>query len=136
MAQQTHNTQETTGWVGWIYFAETLMMLAGIFQFIVGLVAILKDDVFVLGPNSALVLDFAQWGWAHMIIGGVLFLSSFSVLAGGAWGRFFGSVIAGLSAIANFTFITIYPVWATIVIVIDVLVIYALLVHGREVKTE
>jgi hypothetical protein len=31
-------------------------------------------------------------------------------------------------------FIAAYPVWSTIVIAVDVIVIYAIVVHGRELK--
>lgn len=131
-----HESRETTGWVGWIYFAGLLMMISGIFQGIAGLVALFKDSVFIVGSEGLLVFNFAQWGWVHIILGIILFLTSFSVLSGGTWGRVVGSLLAGLSAIANFAFITVYPVWATIVIVIDILIIYALMVHGKEMREE
>jgi len=37
-----------------------------------------------------------------------------------------------LSAIVNFAFLPYYPVWSIIIITVDVLVIWALIVHGRE----
>jgi hypothetical protein len=40
-----------------------------------------------------------------------------------------------ISALANLAFMSAYPIWATIVIAADVLVIYALAVHGGEVKS-
>jgi hypothetical protein len=43
-------------------------------------------------------------------------------------------VIAVLSALANLAFISAYPIWSTIVIALDVIVIYAIVVHGRELK--
>lgn len=131
-----HGTHGATAWVGWIYFAGLMMMLAGIFQAISGLVAIFKDEVFVVGSSSLLVFDFSQWGWVHLVIGVLLFLASFSVLAGGAFGRVVGSMLAGLSAIANFGFFTAYPLWTIIVISVDILIIYALLVHGGEAREE
>ena len=44
------------------------------------------------------------------------------------------SVAAALSAIVNLMFLAAYPVWSIIVIALDVVVIYALTVHGREAK--
>lgn len=137
-AHNTHHntTHHTSGWVGWVYFAGLMMMLAGIFQAIAGFVAIFKDNVFVVSSSSLLVFNFTQWGWIHIILGILLFLASFSVFAGGAFGRVVGSMLAGLSAIANFGFFTAFPLWTIILITIDVLVIYALLVHGGEVREE
>jgi hypothetical protein len=48
--------------------------------------------------------------------------------------RVVGVVIACLSALVNLAFIAAYPVWSTIMITIDVIVIYAIIVHGRELK--
>jgi hypothetical protein len=34
----------------------------------------------------------------------------------------------------NLAFISAYPVWSTMMIVLDVIVIFAIIVHGRELK--
>jgi hypothetical protein len=39
-----------------------------------------------------------------------------------------------LSALAQITFITAYPLWSLAVIAIDVLVLWALTVHGGEAE--
>ena len=49
-------------------------------------------------------------------------------------GRIAGLVVAGLSAVVNLGFLVAAPVWATLVIALDVVVIYALTVHGRELE--
>lgn len=126
--------RQVTGWVGWVFFAGFMMMLAGVFQFLVGLVAIFKDSVFLTSTGQLVWLDYTQWGWVHLLFGIVLFLSAFSVMGGHAWGRFFGAFLAAMSAIANFAFIQAYPIWSILVITMDVLIIYALLVHGTEAK--
>jgi hypothetical protein len=41
-------------------------------------------------------------------------------------------ILAGLSALANLVFIGAYPLWSIVIIAVDILVIYALTVHGRE----
>ena len=56
------------------------------------------------------------------------------LLAGNMLARWVGVIIAGLSALANLLFISAFPIWSTIVIAIDVIVIYAIIVHGRELK--
>ncbi len=135
MATTRHET-EVTGWVGWQYFAAFLMMLAGIFQSIAGLVALFKNTVFVVTPSHLVMLDYTQWGWVHLIVGIILFLSSFSLMAGRMWGRILGIVLASISAIANFAFLDAYPWWSLTVIILDILIIYAIAVHGGEVKED
>jgi hypothetical protein len=46
-----------------------------------------------------------------------------------------GVVVASISLIANFLFLPAYPLWAISVMVIDLLVIWALTAHGREMKS-
>ena len=84
----------------------------------------LRDSI-VAGFSSA-------WGWVNMAIGVVVFLSGLGVLSGNVLARFVGVVLASLSLVANFLFLPSYPVWSIVIIAIDVLVIYALTVHGRE----
>jgi hypothetical protein len=36
----------------------------------------------------------------------------------------------------NLAFIAAYPVWSTIIILLDVVVIFAIVVHGRELKDD
>ena len=43
-------------------------------------------------------------------------------------------IVATVSLIANFFFIPAYPLWALVVITIDLLVIWALTAHGREMR--
>jgi hypothetical protein len=39
---------------------------------------------------------------------------------------------AGVNAIVQLGFLAAYPVWSILIIALDVVVIYALIVHGRE----
>ena len=131
MARQT-NGSDMSGWVGWVYFAAFMMLLAGIFQSIAGLVALFRDQAFLVTSNNLFVLDYTQWGWLHLAIGVLLVVSALSLFQGNMWGRVMGVVLATLSAIANFGFLNAYPLWSMVVIAIDVFILYALIVHGRE----
>lgn len=126
--------QQVTGWVGWIWFAGVMMMLAGGLEFMHGLIAAINDEWVVWGNRADLYLDLSTWGWVHMILGAVVFLAGIGVLSGNILARIVGVALACLSLIANFLFLPAFPVWAVVVIVIDLLVIYALTVHGREVR--
>ena len=45
-----------------------------------------------------------------------------------------GIALVSLNLIAQFSWTTLYPFWGLIAIAIDILIIYALVVHGRELK--
>lgn len=123
-----------TGWVGWVYFAGALMLVSGVFQGIMGLTALLNDKVFLVSPDKLAVLDYTQWGWVHLALGVILLTAGMSVINGGTWGRVVGVLLASLSLVANFVFLPAYPLWSVVVLVVDVLVMYALLIHGDEAR--
>lgn len=125
---------EPTGWVGWGYFASMMMMLLGVFQIIAGLAAIFKDNFYVVTQNNLLVFNFTTWGWITLVLGIIIFAAGLELLRGAMWARVLAVFLAGLSFIANLSFVNAYPVWSVAMMVLDVLVIYALTVHGAELK--
>ncbi len=124
---------DPTAWTGWVVFASFMMILLGCFQAIQGLVAIF-DDGFYRVTESGLVVnvDYTVWGWTHLLLGALLIVAGAGVLAGNVLARSVAVVLAMLSALVNLVFIEAYPIWSILIITVDVLVIYALIVHGRE----
>jgi hypothetical protein len=123
---------EATGWVGWAIFACVMMVLVGGFNIIYGLVALFDDQKLLATKSALVVFDFTTWGWILLILGIVQVLAAMAVFAGKLWGRIIGIIMAGLNAWGALTFLQAQPVWSALIIVVDVLVIYALSVHGRE----
>jgi hypothetical protein len=125
--------REVSGWaVGGAVFAAVLMMIAGVFQVIAGLTAIIKDQFFVRTPNYLLTFDVSGWGWIHLVFGAVLIVAGAFVLRGNLLARVVAIGVVSLSAIANFLFLPYYPLWALLIIGIDVFVIWALATYGRR----
>jgi hypothetical protein len=116
-----------SGWaVGGITFAATMMILIGIFQALAGLAAILNDEFFILARNYTFNLDVTGWGWVHLILGIIVALAGFFLIAGKGWARILAITLATLSAISNFFFIPYYPWWSLLVIALCVWVIWSL----------
>lgn len=126
--------QTPTGWAGWVVFGGTMMILLGVFSLIEGFVAIFHHQYYVSTQQGLLVFSLTGWGWVHVIAGALAILIGIGVLSGAMWARIAGVIICGLNAIAQLAFMSAYPIWAVIVITLDVLVIYALVAHGREVR--
>lgn len=125
--------QRPSSWaVGWITFAATMMAIAGSFQIIAGISAILDDEIYTVAGDWVLRLDTTVWGWTHLIIGLVLLVSAWGVVSGNVAARTVGVIVAALSAIANFAALPYYPIWGLTVIAVDVAVIWALTAHGRD----
>jgi hypothetical protein len=124
-----------TGWAGWVTFAGIMMILLGFFQAIEGLVAVFNSDYYLVGASGLVLgLDFTTWGWLHLGIGVIAVGAGFGLLAGNTAARVVAVAFAFLSAVANLAFIAAFPLWSTVVITIDVIVIYAIIVHGRELR--
>ena len=81
-------------------------------------------------------MDFTAWGWVHLVLGIVAGLTGVGLLTGNTVARIVGVGIAGLSALVNLAFMPAYPVWSVLAIALDVVVIYAIVVHGREVRSQ
>jgi hypothetical protein len=124
-----------TGWVGWIFFAACMMVLSGTFNVIWGIVALVRDEVFVQGPRGNVInLDYVTWGWVNLIFGIAAVAAGFGLFVGATWAYVIALVMAGLSVVDNLLVIGAYPIWSTIVIAFDILVIWAITVHGREMR--
>jgi hypothetical protein len=120
--------------IGLILFAAVMMILVGIFQGVAGLVTLVNDNFYLATREYLFQFGITTWGWIHLILGIVVALAGVGLLAGRTWARVVGITLAVLSAIANFMFIPHHPVWALLVIALDVFVVWALAAHGRELR--
>ena len=118
--------------VGFIVFAGVAMVMIGAFHALQGLVALFNDDFYVVGQKWIFEFDLTTWGWIHLIVGVVVAVAGFFVFNGAVWARAVGIAVAALSAVLNFMWLPYYPIWSLIIIALDVLVIWALSVHGRD----
>jgi hypothetical protein len=125
---------QSTGWTGWIGFAGVMMIIGGCLNLFYGVIAAVNDEWVVFTNRGNVYLDVSQWGWAHIILGSVVLLSGIGVFSGNILARTVAVIVASVSLLVNFFFIPVYPLWALTVITIDVLVIWALTAHGREMR--
>jgi hypothetical protein len=123
------------GFAGWSWFAGGLMGLVGIFQVITGIVALAGTGYYTV-PSRELVIDagYTTWGWVHLVLGVVLLVTGGGVAFGNTVARVAGVALAGLSAVVNLIFLTAAPFAATLIIALDVFLIFAITVHGGESK--
>jgi hypothetical protein len=132
---QAHAGAEATAWAGWVLFAAVMMIVLGAFQIVAGLVALLEHHYYLVASSHLVVhVSYTTWGWVHLILGAVIVVVGLGLRTGVMWARILGITLAVVSAIVNLAFIAAYPIWGVLIIALDVVVIYALAVHGREVK--
>lgn len=123
-----------SGWAGWVAFIGILMVIAGFFQGLMGLLAAMGGNFFVVDAGSVYVFNAVVWGWIHLLVGILLAIAGLSVLKGNAFGRTIGTILAVISLIGSVALIAATPVWASLIIIIDILVIYGLVAKGGELK--
>jgi hypothetical protein len=127
--------EEASGWAsGFILFAALMMIMAGVWQGLAGLIALFENEFYVATRNYLFEFDATTWGWIHLLFGVIVGLAGLGLLAGQTWARVVGITLAVLSAIANFLFIPYYPFWSMLIIAVDVFVIWALAAHGRALR--
>lgn len=129
------DTQRSGAAVGFTMFAAFMMILIGSFHVIAGLAGIIDDQFYAVTQEWVLQFDVTTWGWIHLIAGIVVLIAGLSLFTGAIWARTVGVILATLSAIANFAWLPYYPFWSLAIIAIDIFVIWALTVHGRDIAS-
>jgi hypothetical protein len=125
----------TSGWANWVVFAGVMLVVLGCFHAIDGLVALFRDKYYVVRPSGLVVhVNYTARGWAHIVLGIVALATGAGLLRGNAVARLAAVVVAVVSAIVNLAFISAEPAWSLIVITLDVIIIYAVIVHGEELR--
>jgi hypothetical protein len=131
------STVTKTGWTGWVIFAGVILLISGIFSIVQGIVAVVgPNSYYVVTEGSLFLFDVAGWGWWNIIIGVLLALTAVALMAGQTWARIVAVILVIISAIGQLLLIPAQPWWSIIVIAIEILVIYALIVHGRELRED
>jgi hypothetical protein len=123
-----------SSWAGWIGFAGWLMIIIGALDFFQGLIAIIRNQYYVLTPNQIIVFDLTTWGWITLIWGVVLVFAGLGLLSRSGWARWFAIVVGSLGFFVQLGFVgsAQYPLWALTVLTLTVVVLYALIVRWDD----
>jgi hypothetical protein len=106
--------------------AASLLILIGIYQFFMGLAAVVRDQFFVVGANYYYTVNTTAWGWIHMGIGVIALLAGFYLFTGATLARWIGIAVCVVSAVANFFWLPYYPLWGLLIIAVDIFAIWAI----------
>src|SRR4051794_6479065 len=117
------------GWAGWVVFAGMLLILLGAFHVLEGIAVLAGARPDDLPPGGA-----ATWGWGAVALGVVAAGIGLGLLAGSPTARVLGVLIAGLSAVGELLISPAFTAGSVVVVAVDVLCIYAITVHGGELR--
>jgi hypothetical protein len=115
--------------VGWVVFASVLLFIAGIWNFIDGILAISSSHVYTANAHYVFS-DLKTWGWIVMLLGISQLAAGSAVVSGSELARWFAIAVAGVNAIGQLAFLPAYPFWALSMFTVDLLIIYGLAVYG------
>jgi hypothetical protein len=120
-----------SSWTGWIAFAGWLMIIIGSIDFFEGLIAVIRNQYYVLTPNQIILFDLTTWGWVTLIWGIVLALAGLGLLSGSGWARWLTIVVGSLNFIVQLGFVgsAQFPLWALTGLTLTAVVLYALIVR-------
>ena len=111
---------------GWTVFAAMVLILVGSLDALWGLAAILNDQVVVVGGHGAIIADISTWGWVHLILGAIMVLSGMGLATGSSTVRWVAVILVTVNAISQVVWFPLAPLWAFLIILLDVTIIYQL----------
>jgi hypothetical protein len=117
---------------GWTVFAGALMLIVGSLDALWGLAAILNDDVILVGGEGVLIADVTMWGWVHLILGSIVAVSGLGLFAAAEWARFTAIFFVAINAVTQIVWFPAAPLWAFLIILLDVAIIYQLTARWEE----
>jgi hypothetical protein len=115
---------------GWVLFAGIMFMISAVLNVIWGIAAVANSGFFVNGAHYILLTNLSAWGWIALGFGALELLAAFSIWRGGAFGRWFGMIVAGLGIVLALMSMPAYPLWSLAIGALEALVIYGLAVYG------
>jgi hypothetical protein len=106
-----------------------MLGLGGILGLMAGIVAIADSTFYVAGAHYVFS-TLNTWGWIATAVGAVALASALTITSRAQWARWCGIGVAVTQAVVQLLMIQGRPLWSVSIVAVDVLVIYALAVHG------
>jgi hypothetical protein len=116
---------------GLITFAAVMVFTLGGFQIVWAIVEFLNAAWLAGTAYGTFNGHLWLWGILDTIVGLAAIYAGYDILRGGAFGRIFGLIVAGVTAIRWFFYLPAAPILGIVMIAIAVIVVYALVSHGE-----
>jgi hypothetical protein len=117
---------------GWTVFTGALLLIIGSLDALWGLAAILNDDVVVVGGHGVLVADVTLWGWVHLVLGSLVAITGLMLFTGNPTARMLAIFFVSVNAVSQIVWFPLAPLWAFMIILLDVVIIYQLAIRWDE----
>jgi hypothetical protein len=117
---------------GVVTFAGVLFIVVGAFNVLDGIIALTRPEQLIVGENAFVVKDYDVLGVTLLSLGVVEVLVGFGILSRVRSAQVIGIVLASLGFLIHLAYFRHYPAWAVTLMALNIVVIYALTVHGDQ----
>lgn len=107
-------------------FGGAMLVVVGLLDLCYGVMAELHEEAIVSTRDYAFQLSTETWGWWHVGVGLLLAALGGAAVGARGWARTAGIVVAGLAAVGNFLSVPYAPLWALVLLALDVFVMWSL----------
>lgn len=116
---------------GWLIFAAVALGVAGIMRIFDAIWAFRYHGTVPQNLQNALFgSSLKNYGWLWLVVGILLILCAFGVLARSQLSRWIGIVAGSVCAISAIWWMPYYPIWSLTYVGIGVFVVYGLAAYG------
>jgi uncharacterized membrane protein len=107
------------------YGAAAVLLVSAVVSILLGISTLAHDRTIAAEPGYSYAFSTTAWGWIHIIVGILVGVVAFGLFWSTTWARVAAIIIASLSIVSQFLWLPHYPVWAIVVIALDIFVIWA-----------
>ncbi len=117
---------------GWTVFAGALLLIVGSLDALWGLAGVLNSEIVVVGGHGVIWVDTTLWGWVHLFLGVIVAATGLMLFTGSPTARLLAVFFVGVNAIMQIVWFPAAPLWAFLIILLDVAIIYQLTARWEE----
>ena len=127
---QQANREPSAAGAAVTFIAAIVMIATGMILCMYGIAGLFSD----MGKSTSVPFHIGPDGWSVIyLVGGVtIFLAGCNIFVGKFWARMVGITIATVTLIVSLTHLETYPVWSLGMIVLNLAILWALVVHGND----
>jgi hypothetical protein len=116
---------------GWILFAGIMLAVIGGLNVAYGIAAV-SDSTFFVSDVKYVFAGLNTFGWFLIVVGIAQLAAAFGVWSSTEWGRWLGIAFVSINIVVQFLVLPAQPVWAVMVFMVDLIVLYGLASYGGK----
>ena len=134
MANLEATAGPTSAWSGWVTFASMLLILLGTLHGLQGFLALFDEGYFVARSEQLVLVSYGAWGAIMLLWGAILLVTGAALNARLSWARWAAAAIVMVDAVLQVAFLPSSPLLSTVLIGIDIIVLFALTARWTEAQ--